>query len=544
MSPYTPSRPSIWAFIICLITVSVVWFTFVPPPLATAMPQPSAVSQTLSPAQLATLHQQQPDTSCRLCHSDTEQSLTFPSGESIPARIDIDALDNSAHGYSAETPLNCQECHRPADNYGIPHTPITAPDVETYHEDLAATCLNCHTSPHLTSHPGPETDTPVTCTACHGAHDITPISAWGAETAVAACLDCHQQNDIDLSSSQLTAIIDDGLFTNDTDNGYCLACHSQPGLTVTFPDGSTRSATIDLNSFHDSVHGTNNDWDELQCTDCHQSQSTYPHEPITAATPRDYTIAQNESCAECHQTYAEETQDSVHALAIEAGNPQAAVCSDCHGAHDTEVPTHLGTVQACQQCHSEIYDEYATSVHGDALITEDNQDVPTCTNCHGVHTIGDPTTDLFRIRSPQLCADCHANDELMTKYDISTEVFDTYVADFHGTTVTLFDHDDPNAATNKAVCYDCHSVHKILPPDHPEAGIKANLLETCQQCHPNATDNFPSSWTSHFRPSLTNNPGVYLVELFYRIIIPITLAFFVFMVGTDIYRRLRLRLAK
>ena len=49
----------------------------------------------------------------------------------------------------------------------------------------------------------------------------------------------------------------------------------------------------------------------------------------------------------------------------------------------------------------------------------------------------------------------------MNKYEISTEVFDTYVADFHGTTVILFEHQDPNVETNKAVCYDCHGVHNI-----------------------------------------------------------------------------------
>ncbi|MCA9872241.1 MAG: hypothetical protein KC441_01245, partial [Anaerolineales bacterium] len=105
----------------------------------------------------------------------------------------------------------------------------------------------------------------------------------------------------------------------------------------------------------------------------------------------------------------------------------------------------------------------------------------------------------------------------------------------------LFEHQDPDAETNKAVCYDCHGVHAIKAPDDPEAGIKANLLETCQQCHPDATANFPDSWTSHFPPSLDNNPGVYLVNLFYQIIIPATVIFLSFLVLTDIYRKIRLR---
>ncbi|MCA9983467.1 MAG: hypothetical protein KDE59_04205, partial [Anaerolineales bacterium] len=169
------------------------------------------------------------------------------------------------------------------------------------------------------------------------------------------------------------------------------------------------------------------------------------------------------------------------------------------------------------------------------------QDVPTCIECHGVHNIGDPTTNLFRIRSPQLCAECHANELLMNKYEISTNVFDSYVADFHGTTVTLFEHQDPNVETNKAVCYDCHGVHAITDPDDPEAGIKANLLETCQQCHPDASENFPDSWTSHFEPSLEHNPIVFLVNSFYAIIIPLTVGGLGFLVVTDVYRRVRTR---
>jgi hypothetical protein len=161
-----------------------------------------------------------------------------------------------------------------------------------------------------------------------------------------------------------------------------------------------------------------------------------------------------------------------------------------------------------------------------------------------VHDINDPTTALARVQSPQLCAGCHDDEELMAKYDISTDVFETYVADFHGTTVTLFEHQDPTVETNKAVCYDCHGVHNIKSPDDPHAGIKANLLETCQECHPDATANFSDAWTSHFKPSLENNTLVYLVDLFYQIIIPLTLGALGFIIFTDVYRRVRDRIQR
>jgi hypothetical protein len=91
------------------------------------------------------------------------------------------------------------------------------------------------------------------------------------------------------------------------------------------------------------------------------------------------------------------------------------------------------------------------------------------------------------------------------------------------------------------VCYDCHGVHDIRPVDDPENGIKVNLLETCRQCHPDATANFSDAWTSHYQPSLEHNPLVYLVDTFYAIVIPLTVGGFAFLVATDIFRRVRLR---
>ena len=492
----------------------------------------------LPPAQLAD------DLACRLCHEDTEGEVVFPSGETVPAQVDLAVLAGSAHGEANADPLRCTSCHQPINDYQQPHSPITADTLRDYELEQATNCETCHVQPHLTSHPGPEAENPVTCTDCHGDHDVLTANEWQAGAGTETCTACHTKEAVPLvGAAELTAVIQAGLFTQQVDNSYCLACHSQPDLTYTFANGDELSLTIDDAALHDSVHGSNNSWQPLACTDCHEAV-TFPHEPVTAQSAREYNLQQYPLCGRCHETNYASALDDVHGAAIIDGHPEAAVCTDCHGAHDTPVPNEPREriSYTCEQCHSTIFDEYASSVHGAALLSESNPDVPTCINCHGVHNITDPTTSLFRIRSPQLCAECHADVELMNKYEISTEVFDTYVADFHGTTVTLFEHQDPEAETNKAVCYDCHGVHAIMAPDDPEAGIKANLLETCQQCHPDATANFSDSWTSHFQPSLQHNTLVYLVDLFYKIVIPATVGFFGFMVATDIYRRVRLRL--
>ena len=148
--------------------------------------------------------------------------------------------------------------------------------------------------------------------------------------------------------------------------------------------------------------------------------------------------------------------------------------------------------------------------------------MPTCIDCHGVHNIGDPTTAAFRLKSPEICAKCHTDPAIMDKYGISTQVLNTYVADFHGTTVTLFEKQSPDAQTNKPVCFDCHGVHNIARTDDPQKGLelKQNILKRCQVCHPTATTNFSDAWLSHYIPSPEKYPLVYYVNLFYSVFIP------------------------
>lgn len=327
-----------------------------------------------------------------------------------------------------------------------------------------------------------------------------------------------------------------------TENEECLACHGEPGIQVEFPNGEQVEAHVDSEVFGDSVHGEAG----LACIDCHpDKEEGFPHRPVTADSPRVYALQRYTSCSACHFSKYEAQLDSVHERAIEAGNLEAAVCTDCHGAHDVQPAGEPRSAipQTCRQCHSAIYDVYRESVHGEALLDESNPDVPTCIDCHGVHNIEDPTTAEFRLNSPQLCAGCHADPDLMGKYGISTDVLETYVADFHGTTVTLFEKQAPDHETNKAVCFDCHGIHDIRRTDDPESRvIRENLVETCRQCHPDASENFPAAWASHYIPSREHNPLVFLVNRFYSIFIPAVLGSMGVFVLSDIGRRVARRL--
>jgi predicted CXXCH cytochrome family protein len=325
------------------------------------------------------------------------------------------------------------------------------------------------------------------------------------------------------------------------DNASCVGCHTTEGLNVTLPSGEVLPLTMDLPAYQGSVHGQAG----LACVACHTNISGYPHPKLTAGDRRSFQLERYTQCETCHQEQYQQTLDSNHAHKLAAGNRQAAVCTDCHGAHDVGNPhePRQEISETCRKCHSTIFDQYATSVHGMALAGSgtggSNPDVPVCTDCHGAHTQEDPRTAAFRLKSPDICGDCHADEALMKKYGISTEVFNTYVADFHGTTVQLFERQHPDQATNKAVCTDCHGVHNITQvTDTDAAVVKENLLVTCQKCHPDATSNFPDSWVGHFIPSRQYYPLVYYVNLFYRILIPAVIGAMLLFVLLDAGRRI------
>jgi len=323
------------------------------------------------------------------------------------------------------------------------------------------------------------------------------------------------------------------------DNATCLKCHSDPGFSMELLSGEDLDLTIDEERWNRSIHA---EWD-LKCVFCHAEITAIPHGPASFDDSREYANDKSAACIVCHREQ-EVIEDSVHARARVEGNTEAAVCSDCHDPHYTTNPpiSHTEIPKTCRTCHADIYDQYAESVHGSALI-DGNLDVPTCTDCHGVHQIegpDGPDGGSFHLFSPGICKSCHADEELMDKYGINTDVFNTYVADFHGRTVTLFEELTPDQATNAPVCVSCHGVHDILPPDDPNSTVsKVNLLRTCQQCHPDATADFPTAWMSHYSATPDQWPLVYYVRLFYRIVIPVVIGGMLIYVMIDISGRLR-----
>lgn len=325
----------------------------------------------------------------------------------------------------------------------------------------------------------------------------------------------------------------------------CLGCHGQPGLVTTLPNGEELSISIDGELYQQTVHGNQG----LACTTCHVSITEYPHPKLVTESHKEFSFEADQSCQQCHAEQYSAVKDSIHMQAYEAGNMIAPACTDCHNPHtqtmlvdengNTLEEARVNIPLTCSKCHNEIYEQYKGSVHGSSLLLEGNTDTPTCINCHSVHNVT-AVDNAFRLRSPQICSSCHADEELMAKYDLSADVNSTYIADFHGTTVTIFEKTAPDQQTNTPVCIDCHGVHNMTRSDDPANGlhIKSNLLKTCQKCHPDANENFPASWMSHYIASPTKAPLVFYVNLFYKIMIPLVIGIMAVYVVSDFIRRL------
>ena len=343
---------------------------------------------------------------------------------------------------------------------------------------------------------------PVMCTNCHGSHTVTQLSGRNS-------------------------------FTNEEQ--YCMKCHNH-ATTMHFKDNDVLSLKVDPLLLKTSVHG------KLSCSDCHFGFSSEEHPHRNFRTRRDFTLASSESCRRCHFDKYTKTLESIHYIVLSQGKLNAPVCTDCHGAHEIYRvgKQRSDSAKRCQRCHAQEYATYAKSVHGNALINEQNQDVPVCVDCHTAHTIEDPLSMNYRERIPEMCSACHAKKEVVGKYGLSTDVEKTYLSDFHGVSLELYkmQRDKLNKPYKViAVCTDCHGTHDIMNTRDSEASIvKANLLKRCQKCHIDATENFPDAWLSHYEPSFKRTPLVFLAGLAYQLFIPIMLIGLVLQILLHIWR--------
>lgn len=332
----------------------------------------------------------------------------------------------------------------------------------------------------------------------------------------------------------------------------CLACHSDATLTHEV-NGKPVSLHVDPKAFKDSIHGgmftcvdCHTDVKssahettprKLSCATCHaDQQAAYdrsfhgkavqqgnsnaatcvnchgsPHELLPASDPKSRVHHSNipATCGSCHSqkfVMADRGQSaqmvasyeqSVHGHAVAAGSEKAAVCTDCHGAHeildakDARSPIFKFNVPlTCGKCHETVSKEFQQSVHGTA-VAQGNWQAPVCTDCHGIHSIkarSDPNSPVSAQNVAQVtCARCHEGVRLSQEFGVEGRRETTYLASYHGLASKM-------GSQIVANCASCHGTHSIFPSSDSRSTIHpSHLARTCGQCHPGVTEKFAAS---------------------------------------------------
>lgn len=127
---------------------------------------------------------------------------------------------------------------------------------------------------------------------------------------------------------------------------------------------------------------------------------------------------------------------------------------------------------------------YWTSGHGKALKERGETRVAVCTDCHGSHEVLKPTEATSKtnpMHVPDTCGTCHADDKLMSEFNLSTQLVDEYRRSIHGELLLVLR--DAGAPT----CATCHGNHAAAPPGFASVGA------VCGQCHQHAAQHFAGS---------------------------------------------------
>jgi len=254
-----------------------------------------------------------------------------------------------------------------------------------------------------------------------------------------------------------------------------------------------------------------------------ESSAPLPASPVA----RQAVTLQTTACIACHSDadlFEAEQVAIVEAFTSDVHARAGLSCQDCHGGNhdpmlsedyvaakddDFDLNPYRGAPSAtevpafCGRCHSDItimrrfnpaarvdqQGEYETSRHGQAL-AEGDENVATCTSCHGVHGIlraDDPSSPVHPTRVAETCGACHADAERMGGYTLANgrpfpvDQYARWQQSVHA--ASMFEREDLSAPT----CNDCHGNHGAAPP-----GLDS-VTFVCGQCHGRQVEMFRQS---------------------------------------------------
>lgn len=221
-------------------------------------------------------------------------------------------------------------------------------------------------------------------------------------------------------------------------------------------------------------------------------QATTPQRRLPSPVLRRLTRDTTYLCVTCHAENREAFVQGVHAEAgiqchdCHGGNPRADTLPAAHAGRFIGQPTKVETVQLCAACHADPNQmrpyglpsgemaEFAASRHGRLLLRGNDNNAPSCIDCHNAHLIrrpDDARSDVYPTNIPATCGRCHSDKELMAPYKIDTDQLERFRKSAHGK--ALLEEKNFTAPA----CLGCHGSHSALPPTVTE------ISTVCGRCH-------------------------------------------------------------
>ncbi len=220
---------------------------------------------------------------------------------------------------------------------------------------------------------------------------------------------------------------------------------------------------------------------ESTCVQCHLAMGDALAEPVKLSA-NDVHFQNGLSCNNCHGGDPTKTapDESMNRRKGYVGRPEhkkiAALCATCHSNPDFMKKYN-------PRARVDQYSEYLTSVHGKRGQAGD-PNVATCTDCHGAHgilAVSNPNSPVYAPNVAATCGRCHSDPKRMASYDIKTNQQEEYSKSVHGE--ALMRERDLSAPT----CNSCHGNHGAVPP-----GVES-VANVCGQCHVMQSDLFNQS---------------------------------------------------
>ncbi len=316
------------------------------------------------------------------------------------------------------------------------------------------------------------------CLACHatGLGGAPKVPADHAGRTVEMCRTCHQS--AQPPEGEIPQIVPTPIphprtaATQDS----CVTCHTNLG-------GNSGEVA---NEWSGSIHAQRN----VSCADCHGGDPTKATKEEAMSLSAGFvgkpkTVDIPALCASCHsdveamRQYDLPTdqwtkyQQSVHGKKLAQGDTNVATCFVCHDGHATKAVNDpaakvypLNVPALCGSCHANAelmkpyniptnqYDLYKKSVHGIALLQNQDLRAPSCATCHGTHGAAPPG---FQEVS-NVCGSCHSATQ------------DYYLQSVHASNVP---------GTPK--CVTCHGRYDVTAPS--EAMFEGEGARQCGSCH-------------------------------------------------------------